>query len=657
MRDDELLTYVGEDDRSPSQSKQDLVYWVMTRVDEWRGVRETTFRDRWDEYYRIWRGRWDSSSRSRASERSKLIAPASQIAVDTAAAEILEATFARDTFIDINDDFKDQEREDAYRVRDQLIEDLRKDGIVETLAEIATLGAMYGQFIAKIVTDVEVCTYPEVIQNPDGTTDVVKRSEEKVKIYPVAIEPGNLVVDISSDCIDGGLGAAHEFEMPMHAIKAKQATNIYYDVKVGADDSTNYTRDRSETGNNGKRNSARITEYHGLVPLRMLTEATSERNDPDVMQLVQDVDNDDLIEAVVTIANGQTLLRAIANPSVMEDRAIVSEQFDTVPNRFWGRGVLEKGFNMQKALDSELRARSDGLAWTNNPMFAFDITRMPPGSDINAWPGKGWGMNGNPRESIMPLQLGAMDGSTFQQASELERMLQFATGAVDPSVLNGGVRDQASGASAVNVSGIVKRNKRTMLNLETFLTKLVRRIAWRKMQYDPKNYPMDYEFVVRGTIGIMSREIEQAFLTQMLQFVDKGTPEYFAVLQSMIDNSSTPFRAEMKQLIAGKMQPPPPEEVEAQKQKQQQMEQLQMQTMMEQLRNVQADTALKLKTGGVKEADAILKRLEAEMMDDQMAFNAVKANVDVMQAKNQERQINVTERKQDLEEAKFASGD
>jgi hypothetical protein len=219
------------------------------------------------------------------------------------------------------------------------------------------------------------------------------------------------------------------------------------------------------------------------------------------------------------------------------------------------------------------------------------------------------------------------------------------------------VRDQASGASAVNVSGIVKRNKRTMLNFETFMTTLVRRIAWRKMQYDPENYPMDYEFVVRGTIGIMSREIEQAFLTQMLQFVDKGTPEYFAVLASMVDNSSTPFRAELKKLIDGKMQPPPPEEVEKQKQQQQQMEQLQMQQITEQLRNTQADTALKLKTGGVKEADAILKRLEAEMMDDQMAFNAVKANVDVAQAKNQERQITVTERKQDLEEAKFASGD
>jgi hypothetical protein len=322
MRDDELLTYVGEDDRSPSQSKQDLVYWVMTRVDEWRDVRETTFRDRWDEYYRIWRGRWDSSSRSRRSERSKLISPASQIAVDTAAAEILEAAFSREAFIDINDDFKDQEREDAYRVRDQLVEDLRKDGIVEALAEIATLGALYGQFIAKIVTDVEVCTYPEVIKNADGTTDVIKRSEEKVKIYPVAIEPGNLVVDTGCDSIDGGLGAAHEFESPMHSIKTKQAVGTYYDVKVGADDSTDYTRDRSETGNNGKRNTARITEYHGLVPLRMLLEATAERQDPDVMHLVQDVDGDDLIEAVITIANGQTLQQSSSTLSRIVSGAV-----------------------------------------------------------------------------------------------------------------------------------------------------------------------------------------------------------------------------------------------------------------------------------------------------------------------------------------------
>jgi hypothetical protein len=142
----------------------------------------------------------------------------------------------------------------------------------------------------------------------------------------------------------------------------------------------------------------------------------------------------------------------------------------------------------------------------------------------------------------MPLQLGGMDGTTFQQASELERLLQFATGAVDPSVLNGGVRDQATGASAVNVSGIVKRNKRTMLNMECFLTKLIERIAWRKMQYDPQRFPRDFKFVVRGTVGIMAREVEQQFLTQMLQFVDKGTPEYYSFSCRPLSNSCVTYR-------------------------------------------------------------------------------------------------------------------
>jgi hypothetical protein len=426
-----------------------------------------------------------------ASERSKLIAPASQIAVDTAAAELLEAIFSRDTFVDISDDVADEQREDAMAVRDLLIEDLKKDGIVETLAEICTMGALYGEFIAKIVTDVEVKAKPKMIQNPDGTKELIKSSEEVVKIYPVAIEPGNLVVDPGSDCIDTMQGSAHEFELPMHLIKRRQAAGTYYDVVVHKTDDPDYTVDRSETGYNAKADVAKVAEWHGLVPTKLLMQATSEADNEDAKSLMQDVDGDDMLEAVVTVANGTALLRAIANPSVMEDRAIVADQFDTVPNRFWGRGVMEKGFNMQKALDSELRARSDGLAWTNNPMFA----------------------NGNPRESIMPLSLGSMDGTTFQQAGELERMLQFATGAVDPSVLNGGVRDQASGASAVNVSGIVKRNKRTMLNMETFLTKLIERIVWRKMQYEPSRYPADYKFVVRGTIGIMSREIEQAFLS------------------------------------------------------------------------------------------------------------------------------------------------
>jgi hypothetical protein len=209
----------------------------------------------------------------------------------------------------------------------------------------------------------------------------------------------------------------------------------------------------------------------------------------------------------------------------------------------------------------------------------------------------------------------------------------------------------------VNVSGIVKRNKRTLVNLEVFMTKLIERIVWRKMQFEPKRYPADYNFVVRGTVGIMAREIEQQFTLQMLQFVDKGTPEYFAILGLIAENSSSPNKTALNGIIQQAAQPPSEEQQQEAKAKQDQMEQLQMQTLVEQLRNVQADTALKLKTGGLKEADALLKTIEAEMLDDQMTLNTVKAQVDIKQAQNQERQIETGERKQTLEEMKFSRGD
>ena len=60
----------------------ELVSWVMGNVVRNRTARDTAFKQRWDEYYRIWRGKWSPESRSRKSERSKLVAPATQMAVD-----------------------------------------------------------------------------------------------------------------------------------------------------------------------------------------------------------------------------------------------------------------------------------------------------------------------------------------------------------------------------------------------------------------------------------------------------------------------------------------------------------------------------------------------------------------------------------------------
>jgi len=131
----------------------------------------------------------------------------------------------------------------------------------------------------------------------------------------------------------------------------------------------------------------RLTKYYGLVPRELLENATKEEDEEEV-ELTGSESKSKYVEAVVVIANGGVLLKAEANPYMMQDRPVVAFPWDVVPGRFWGRGVCEKGYNSQKALDTELRARIDALSLTIHPMLAVDATRLPRGAKPEVRPGK-----------------------------------------------------------------------------------------------------------------------------------------------------------------------------------------------------------------------------------------------------------------------------
>ena len=63
---------------------------------------------------------------------------------------------------------------------------------------------------------------------------------------------------------------------------------------------------------------------------------------------------------------------------MMGDRPVVAFPYDVVPGDS-GVDVCEKGYNSQKALDTELRGRIDALNLTIHPMMAIDATRLPRG--------------------------------------------------------------------------------------------------------------------------------------------------------------------------------------------------------------------------------------------------------------------------------------
>src|SRR6056297_3110426 len=86
--------------------------WVMDKCNQWRDHYDSNYREKHEEYYRLWRGIWSGEDSLRGSERSKIISPALQQAVESSVAEVEEATFGRGKFFEIEDDVADQNKND-----------------------------------------------------------------------------------------------------------------------------------------------------------------------------------------------------------------------------------------------------------------------------------------------------------------------------------------------------------------------------------------------------------------------------------------------------------------------------------------------------------------------------------------------------------------
>ena len=132
---------------------QALSGWLMSRLDDWRDHRDVNYLKNWDEYYRLWRGIWDVEDMTRQSEKSRIITPALQQAVEASVAELEEATFGRGKWFDIQDDMLDQNPQDIEYVRNLLQEDLEGTGCKDAICEIFLNGAIYGTGIGKIITE------------------------------------------------------------------------------------------------------------------------------------------------------------------------------------------------------------------------------------------------------------------------------------------------------------------------------------------------------------------------------------------------------------------------------------------------------------------------------------------------------------------------
>jgi hypothetical protein len=189
--------------------------------------------------------------------------------------------------------------------------------------------------------------------------------------------------------------------------------------------------------------------------------------------------------------------------------------------------------------------------------------------------------SGDPREVLQPFNFGQVNQITFAQASALQQMVQQATGAVDSAGIAGQVNGEATAAGiSMSLGAIIKRHKRTLINFQqSFLIPFVKKAAYRYMQFDPENYPVaDYKFNASSTLGIIAREYEVTQLVQLLQTMQKDSPLYNTLIQSIIDNMNLSNREELLAAMQQAMQPNPEAQQMAMAAQQAQLEFQQSQT-------------------------------------------------------------------------------
>ena len=557
-------------DLDPLMIEGNLEDWVMDKCEDWRDHYESNYEQKFDEYYRLWRGIWDPADKMRDSERSRIISPALQQAVESNVAELEEATFGRGKWFDISDDMNDPNRQDVQYLRNKLTEDFEKTKVRKAVAECLINAAVFGTGMGEIIIEEEKEMKPATQPIMDGQLQAVGVNiEDRVVVRLKPIMPQNFLIDPIATSVDDAMGVAIDEFVSLHHVQMLQEQGVYRETLVGtAAPDTNLEPDQDLTLYTDDK--VRLTKYYGLVPRDLLEKE------------VDDVEGDGMyVEAVVVIANGGTLLKAEANPYMMQDRPVVAFPWDVVPSRFWGRGVCEKGYNSQKALDTEIRARIDALALTIHPMLAIDATRLPRGAKPEIRPGKMILTNGDPREILQPFNFGQVGQVTFAQAAALQQMVQQATGAVDSAGIAGQVNGEATAAGiSMSLGAIIKRHKRTLINFQqSFLLPFVKKAAYRYMQFDPDNYPVaDYKFNASSTLGIIAREYEVTQLVQLLQTMQQDSPLYPVLIQSIIDNMNLSNREELIASLQQASQPNPQAQQMAQAAQQAQLQFQQSQT-------------------------------------------------------------------------------
>jgi len=222
-------------EQDPLMIQESVEDWVMNKCEDWRDYYESNYEDRFEEYYRLWRGIWDPADSERRSERSRIISPALQQAVESNVAELEEATFGRGKWFDVSDNMGDTSKEDVLFLRNKLTEDFEDCMVRKAVAECLINAAVFGTGIGEIVIEEMKEMAPATQPIMDGDLQAVGvnvTDRVKVKLRPVM--PQNFLIDPVATDVDEALGVCIDEFVSRHQVELLQEQGVYRDTYVGS---------------------------------------------------------------------------------------------------------------------------------------------------------------------------------------------------------------------------------------------------------------------------------------------------------------------------------------------------------------------------------------------------------------------------------------
>jgi hypothetical protein len=202
----------------------------------------------------------------RDSERSRIISPALQQAVESNVAELEEATFGRGKWFDISDDMNDPNRQDVQYLRNKLTEDFEKTKVRKAVAECLINAAVFGTGMGEIIIEEEKEMKPATQPIMDGQLQAVGVNiEDRVVVRLKPIMPQNFLIDPIATSVDDAMGVAIDEFVSLHHVQMLQEQGVYRETLVGtAAPDTNLEPDQDLTLYTDDK--VRLTKYYGLVP-------------------------------------------------------------------------------------------------------------------------------------------------------------------------------------------------------------------------------------------------------------------------------------------------------------------------------------------------------------------------------------------------------